>query len=74
MPQVRDTESTQLAMPHRNQMQGALSPGEAVPEFPGGRQSGRPCGQDLEPRECVRADLQQAAGIRQLMHFIEDQL
>ncbi len=73
MPQVRDTEGAQFVMPYRNQMEVARSPGEAVPEFASRRQCGRPCGQDLEPRKSVCADLQQAARIGQLVDLIQDQ-
>lgn len=73
MPQVRDTESAQFVLPHRNQVDVALPAGEAVPEFASRRQSGRSRGEDLEPRKCVCADLQQAARIGQLVDLIEDQ-
>ena len=73
MPWICDTEGAQLVVSYRNQVDVALAAGEAVPEFASRRERRRSRGEDFELRERVRADLQKAAGVGQLVDFIQDQ-
>ena len=65
-------ECGQLVPEHGHEVNGALASGERVPELrarPDGRGAGR---ENLQRREEVGADLQDAGGVAELVNFVED--
>jgi len=68
----RDPEGVQLAPQHRHEVHLSLPTCEGVAEFLAGGERGGPGGQNSDPRKHVGPDLEHAAGVAQLVDFVED--